>query len=177
MTDIQIPGLEIIEKLGEGGMASVWKARQLSLDRVVAVKILSAAACGDESDVQRLYTEAKSSAKLKHPGIVQVYDVNLERDIHYIVMEYIDGYTVRDWLGRKGRLSESEALQVADCVADALGYAWDKERIIHCDIKPDNIMVDSDGTVKVADLGLARSARAAAGGVDDSNILGTPAYM
>lgn len=177
MGNIQIPGLELQEKLGEGGMASVWKARQLSLDRIVAVKLLPADAGGDDSDVKRFQAEAKSAAKLKHPGIVQVYDVNLEQGVHYIVMEYIAGYTVRDWLRRKGKLSENEALQVADCVADALEYAWTKERIIHCDIKPDNVMVDADGTVKVADLGLARSARAVVGGVDESHILGTPAYM
>lgn len=174
---IQIPGLELKEKLGQGGMASVWKARQLSLDRIVAVKILPADASRDSSDLLRFHAEAKSAAKLKHPGIVQVYDVSLEHGLPYIVMEYIAGYTVRDWLKRKGKLAEGEVLQVADCVADALIYAWDKAGIIHCDIKPDNVMVDSDGTVKVADLGLARSVSATAGGSDESHILGTPAYM
>lgn len=177
MSDVQIPGLELTEKLGEGGMASVWKARQLSLDRIVAVKILPAASSDDTEDVRRFHAEAKSAAKLKHPGIVQVYDVKLDQGLHYIVMEYIAGYTVRDWLKRKGKLTEREALEVVDCVADALGYAWDKERIVHCDIKSDNIMVDSDGTVKVADLGLARSSRSGAGGQTESHIIGTPAYM
>lgn len=177
MNSIEIPGLELLEKLGEGGMASVWKARQLSLDRIVAVKILPADLAGDTADVQRFHAEAKSAAKLKHSGIVQVYDVKLEQGLHYIVMEHIAGYTVLDWLRRKERLTEGEALQVADCVADALDYAWEKERIIHCDIKPDNIMVDSDGTVKVADLGLARSTKASAGGPVEAHIFGTPPYM
>ena len=177
MDDVEIPGLELTEKLGEGGMASVWKARQLSLDRIVAVKILPASSASDTEDVQRFHAEAKSAAKLKHPGIVQVYDVKLDQGLHYIVMEYIAGYTVRDWLKRKGKLTEGEALQVVDSVADALGYAWDKARIVHCDIKSDNVMVDSDGTVKVADLGLARSSSAVAGDQTESHILGTPAYM
>ena len=177
VSDMQIPGLELLEKLGEGGMASVWKARQMSLDRIVAVKILPSEATRDSEQVKRFHTEAKSAAKLKHPGIVQVYDVNFESGLYYIVMEFVDGYTVRDWLRRTGKLSENEALQVVDSVADALGYAWDKERIIHCDIKPDNIMVDSDGSVKVADLGLARSISAATAGPAESHVIGTPAYM
>jgi eukaryotic-like serine/threonine-protein kinase len=173
----ELSGFELIEKLGEGGMASVWKARQISLDRQVAIKFLSSRMATDPADVQRFKAEAQSAAKLKHPGIVQVYDASFEGGVYSFVMEYVAGYTVGDWLLRKGQLSQDDILQVADCVADALGYAWDKERIIHCDIKPDNVMVDSDGTVKVMDLGLARTISNIAGeGVSDE-VLGTPAYM
>lgn len=167
----------MLEKLGEGGMASVWKARQVSLNRIVAIKILSDRAVRDATDVQMFQTEAQSAAKLKHPGIVQVYDANVENGVYYFVMEYVAGYTVGDWLKRKGVLSEKDALLVAECVADALDYAWERERIIHCDIKPDNIIIDSDGTVKVADLGLARTIRSMSAETVDDEVMGTPAYM
>jgi len=150
-----ISGFEILEKIGQGGMASVWKARQLSLDRIVAIKVLSEGFSGEPEDVRRFQEEAQSAAKLKHPGIVLVHDANAENGTYYFVMEYVSGYTVGDWVRRKGVLSEKDALLVADCVTDALGYAWDRANIVHCDIKPDNIIIDEDGTVKVADLGLA----------------------
>ena len=131
MSEIQITGFEVLECLGQGGMASVWKARQLSLDRIVAIKVLSPRMARDVSDIERFLTEAKSAAKLKHPGIIQVYDVNAEDGLYYIVMEYVAGYTVGDWLRRKQVLSEEDALLVVDAVADALDYAWNKEKIIH----------------------------------------------
>lgn len=178
MSALHITGFEILEKIGEGGMASVWKARQLSLDRIVAVKVLTFGAGRDVSEVERFLAEARSAAKLKHPGIVQVYDVSAEENLYYIVMEYVAAYTVGDWVRRKGVLPESEALVVVDCIADALGYAWSKEKIIHCDIKPDNVIVDSDGTVKVADLGLARSLKAMKSGTEaEEEVMGTPAYI
>jgi len=176
MSQPQISGFEVLECLGQGGMASVWKARQLSLDRIVAIKILSPKMAKDISDIERFLKEAKSAAKLKHPGIIQVYDVNAEEGLYYIVMEYVAGYTVGDWLRRKGVLSEDDALLVVDSVADALDYAWGKEGIIHCDIKPDNVIIDSDGTVKLADLGLARTINAMST-QEEEYVMGTPAYM
>lgn len=171
-----LPGYEILNKLGAGGMATVWRARQVSLDRDVAIKVLSAVVKG-EDDIRRFEEEARSAAKLKHQGIVQVYDANVSGDSSYIVMEYISGYTVGEWVRKKGRLSEDDALSVAECVADALRYAWEREGLIHCDIKPDNVMVDGDGTVKVADLGLARTMRAIGKAEVADEILGTPAYI
>ncbi|MFW6152253.1 MAG: protein kinase domain-containing protein, partial [Verrucomicrobiota bacterium] len=159
------------------GMATVWKARQISLDRTVAIKILSSKFAADSSGINQFQSEAQAAAKLKHPGIVQVYDASAQAGNYYFVMEYIAGYTVGDWVRRKGRLHEKEVLLVAECVADALEYAWDTERIVHCDIKPDNVMVDSDGTVKVADLGLARSISAVKAGEVSEEIMGTPAFM
>ncbi|MBA4387837.1 MAG: hypothetical protein C0404_07640 [Verrucomicrobia bacterium] len=176
--NIQIPGFEIIEKIGAGGMAAVWKARQISLDRIVAIKIMNAQLALDPSDRQRFQAEAQAAAKLKHPGIVQVYDASVEQGMYFFVMEYVAGYTVGDWVRRKRSLSEKDALLVADCVADALEYAWNTARIIHCDIKPDNIMIDADGTVKVADLGLARTINAMAFAEEFTDeVLGTPAYI
>ncbi|MBN2301557.1 MAG: protein kinase [Lentisphaerae bacterium] len=173
----KIPGFEIIEKLGQGGMATVWKARQISLDRIVAIKILSAKQARDEQDVKRFQAEAQQAAKLKHQGIVQVYDANVIDGSYYFVMEYVSGYTVGDWLRRKRRLTEKDALLVGECVADALSYAWDNAGIIHCDVKPDNVIIDSDGTVKVADLGLARTINAMSNREAQKEVMGTPAYM
>jgi|GEM_PF-394760 len=174
---MQIPGFEMLEKLGQGGMAAVWKARQISLDRVVAIKILSSRLASDAADIERFQKEAQSAAKLKHPGIVQVYDANVSNGLYYFVMEYVAGYTVGDWVRRKGALPELDALLVCECVADALDYAWNKQRIIHCDIKPDNVMVDADGTVKVSDLGLARTLSAMTPGAKTDEVMGTPAYI
>ena len=176
MNEIRIPGFQVLEKLGEGGMATVWKARQVSLDRVVAVKVLSSQFASDPEDVQQFQSEAQSAARLKHPGIIQVHDAGIYSGLYYFVMEYIGGYTVGDWVRRKGTLTEKDALLVADCVADALGYAWETAGIIHCDIKPDNVMVDSDGAVKVADLGLARTISGMTG-IESQHIMGTPAYV
>jgi len=177
MSAPELTGFEVIEKLGEGGMATVWKARQISLDRVVAVKIMSARLATDPDDVERFQSEARSAARLKHLGIVQVYDANIENGLYYFVMEYVAGYTVGDWIRRRGRLPEDETLVVADCVADALGYAWATAGIIHCDIKPDNVMIDADGTVKVADLGLARTIGAMSSDEREEQVMGTPAYI
>ena len=158
-------------------MASVWKARQISLDRIVAVKTLSSRFASDIDDVDRFQKEARAAARLKHSGIVQVHDANIENGVHYFVMEYVAGYTVGDWIRRKRQLSEDEALVVAECVADALGYAWTSAGIIHCDIKPDNVIIDADGTVKVADLGLARTMSAIGSDEAADEVMGTPAYI
>jgi len=177
MSEFNIGGFEVIERIGSGGMATVWKARQVTLDRIVAIKILSSQLAADPSDVQRFQKEAQAAARLKHPGVVQVYDANVQDGIYYFVMEYVAGYTVGDWLRRKGALPEKDALLVAECVADALQYAWETAGIIHCDIKPDNVIVDADGTVKVADLGLARTISAMSAEAQTEDIMGTPSYI
>ncbi|MFZ4394832.1 MAG: serine/threonine protein kinase [Kiritimatiellia bacterium] len=172
-----IENFETISLLGRGGMAAVWKARQSSLDRMVAIKVLSAAFTSDPADVARFREEARSSGRLKHPGIVQVYDANFNNGSYYFVMELVDGYTIGEWIRRKGRLNEADALTVAESVIIALDYAWASFSIIHCDIKPENIMVDADGSVKVADLGLARAIVAMHSKEQEKEVLGTPAYM
>jgi len=177
MPPLNIPGFEILEKLGEGGMATVWKAHQLSLDRVVAIKVLSSRMTNDAGDVQRFQAEAQQAAKLKHPGIIQVYDANVLDGVYYFIMEYVAGYTVGEWVRRKGVLTEANALLVAEALADALDYAWRSAGMIHCDIKPDNVMIDGDGTLKLADLGLSRSFRGKDGGESTGEIMGTPAYV
>lgn len=174
---LHIPGFEMIEKIGQGGMAVVWKARQISLDRIVAIKVLSAQYKHDAADVQRFKSEAQQAAKLKNASIVQVYDTGVVNGVYYIVMEYVAGYTVGDWVRRKGVLSEKEALQVCEHVAKALEYAWQIAGIIHCDVKPDNVILDADGSVKVADLGLSRTIKAMSATEADGEIMGTPAYI
>lgn len=177
MATIEIPGFEILEKIGAGGMATVWKARQISLDRTVAIKILYSKFGNDPSDVLRFQSEAQSAARLKHHGIVQVYDASTLGGMYYFVMEFVAGYTVGDWLKRSGALPLKDALLVTECVVDALAYAWREAGIIHCDIKPDNILVDADGSVKVSDLGLARTLSQMLSDAASDEIMGTPAYI
>ncbi|MCX6998276.1 MAG: serine/threonine-protein kinase, partial [Kiritimatiellaeota bacterium] len=172
-----LAGYEILGKLGEGGMAVVWKARQLSLDRLVAIKTLAPQWLQDPDALARFRQEAQAAARLKHNGIVQVFDAGETKDAVYYIMEYVHGYTLVDRIDRKGPLDEATALQVVLGVAMALEYAWDATRIIHCDIKPDNLMIDQDGTVKVADLGLARALGQKLGVSDRDFIVGTPNYI
>jgi serine/threonine-protein kinase len=171
-----IENFEIVGCLGQGGMATVWKARQASLDRLVAIKVLAPHFATEASDIARFCEEARAAGRLKHPGIVQVYDANFRDGSYYFVMELVDGCTVGEWIRRKGKLTEQDALTVAESVAVALDYAATGFGIIHCDIKPENIMVDADGTLKITDLGLSR-AISVMKGAPAEEILGTPAYM
>ncbi len=169
-----IEGFDIVGLLGQGGMATVWKARQRSLGRLVAIKVLSANVATGPDDLRRFCEEARAMARISHPGIVQAYEA-ASADNLYFVMELIDGYTVGQWLRRKGSIPLPEALLVTESVAAALDYAWKQIGMIHCDLKPDNIMVDADGAVKVADLGLSQTHLAQALVADE--VLGTPNYM
>jgi serine/threonine protein kinase len=174
---VEINGYELIEKIGEGGMATVWKARQLSLDRIVAIKILGKTSLPDQEARDRFRKEAQTTARLNHPGIVQVIDTGEMVDDAYLVMEFVDGLTVGDLIHQSGSLSESRALEIVESVARALMYAWEKECLIHCDIKPDNILIDRHtGVVKVADLGLARMISLRGNASDSDLIFGTPNY-
>ena len=172
-----LPGYEILKQIGEGGTATVWQARQRSLDRVVAIKTLDHALVPDQEALARFRQEAQAAARLKHPAIVQVYDAGEEAGRPYLVMEYVGGCTVGDLLRKAGKLTEQNTLLVAEAVAHALAYAWDKDCIIHLDIKPDNVLVETDGTIKVADLGLARFIGVHHKRVDADTILGTPNYV
>ncbi|MBU0714402.1 MAG: protein kinase [Verrucomicrobia bacterium] len=175
-----IPGYDILAPLPQGGMSAVFKARQISLDRVVVLKILPLAMAADGVDIEKLLAEAKITAQLKHPNMVQVYDFGKSPDgIYYFVMEFVSGYSVADWIRRKTSLSVKDTLLCAHCVAEALDYAWGTFGVVHCDIKPDNVIIDGDGTVKVADLGLARSVRSV---MDKAKfqtgiVVGTPYYI
>jgi len=175
----QLPNFEVEGLLGRGGMASVWRARQVSLDRPVAIKVLAPQFASTAEDIRQFRTEAQTAARLKHPNIVEVYDANFSDGCYYFVMELVDGYTMGDLLRRKGDMPVEDALVIAESVAVALDYAWTFHQMVHCDIKPDNIMADADGTVKVTDLGLCRTLalfKEPAERVSEE-VLGTPAYM
>ncbi|MBR5163283.1 MAG: serine/threonine protein kinase, partial [Schwartzia sp.] len=147
---------ELLEHIGGGGMADVYKAHDTVLDRMVAVKILHAQLAGDEDFLEKFHLEAKGAARLSHPNIVGIYDVGQDAERHYIVMEYIAGETLKKKIQREGRLSVEESLRIAKEIARALREAH-ANNLVHCDIKPHNILVTPDGRVKVADFGIARA--------------------
>lgn len=146
---------EILEKIGTGGMAVVYKARCHRLNRLVAVKILKEELTGDEEFRRRFKAESQAIAMLSHPNIVSVYDVSRSGNVEYIVMELIDGITLKQYINRKGLLNWKETLHFTTQIVKALGHAH-ASGIIHRDIKPHNIMILKDGSVKVTDFGIAR---------------------
>ena len=147
---------EIIEQIGNGGMATVYKAKCHVLNRYVAVKILKEEYTTDDEFVKRFNTEAQSAASLTHPNIVSVYDVGSEGDLHYIVMELVKGKTLKEIINEDGALSWKWSVNVAIQIASALETAH-KNNIIHRDIKPHNIIITEDGIVKVTDFGIAKA--------------------
>ena len=146
---------EILEEIGRGGMAVVYRARCHRLNRFVAVKILKEELSRDEDFRRRFHAESQAVAMLSHPNIVAVYDVNHSGDADYIVMELIDGLTLKQYMQQRGALNWREALHFATQIAKALEHAHSRG-IVHRDIKPHNIMILKDGSVKVADFGIAR---------------------
>jgi eukaryotic-like serine/threonine-protein kinase len=173
----QIPGYELMGKLGSGAMADVYRARQLSLDREVAIKVLPKRFTEDPAFVDRFYAEGRAAAKLNHPNIVQAIDVGNAGDRHYFVMELVEGSTVFDHLQKHGRYKEADALSIVIQIADALKHAHEKG-FIHRDVKPKNIMITKSGIAKLADMGLARqvSDREAAE-AEAGKAFGTPFYI
>ena len=166
----------LVELLGDGGMAKVYLARDNSLDREVALKVLREQFAGDEEFVERFRREAMSIAALNHPGIVQVYDRGRTEDgTFYIVMEYVPGGTLKERIKGKGNLASGEAAGIASQVADALAVAHD-HGIIHRDIKPQNVLLTASGEAKVSDFGIARAASAKTM-TQTNSLLGTLAYM
>lgn len=170
---------EIIEKIGEGGMAYVYKARCRLLNRNVAIKVLREEFVNDEEFVKKFRRESQAAASLSHPNIVNVYDVGVEeiqgRSIHYIVMEYIKGKTLKEIIREKGKLSVDETLDYSMQIAEALEHAH-KNHIVHRDIKPHNIMITDDGRVKVTDFGIARAATTSTV-TNSTNVIGSVHYF
>ena len=173
---MEIPGYEILGKLGEGGTATVWKARQIALDRLVALKVMNRAQTDDSSALEQFRTEGLAAAKLSHRNIVQVFDAGEINGSPYFAMEFVEGQSLGDIIARKGKLKPDQALAVAESVAVALKHAWNRAQIIHCDIKPDNILIEKYGVVKVADLGLARILSRREGHAE-RDVIGTPNYV
>ena len=151
---------EILEMIGSGGMAQVYRARCHRLNRLVAVKILRSDLARDADFRRRVHDESQAVAMLSHPNIMSVYDVSRSGDIEYIVMELIDGITLKQYMKQKGTLNWREALHFITQIMKGLSHAHSRG-IIHRDIKPHNIMVLRDGSVKVADFGIARLASSA----------------
>jgi len=151
----QIPGYQILGKIGAGAMAVVYKAKQLSLNRTVAIKILPKRFSENPEYVERFYKEGQAAGKLNHNNIVQAIDVGEAGGYHYFVMEYVEGRTVAEDLSAGKIFGEKEALDIIIQVAHALAHAH-ANGLIHRDVKPKNIMISNDGVVKLADMGLAR---------------------
>lgn len=175
----QLPQLEILELLGQGGMGAVYKARQKQLDRIVALKVLPAEVGQDATFAERFTREACSLAKLNHPQIVSVYDFGQTKEgLYYFIMEFLDGANLRQVM-RAGQLKPQEALAIVPQICEALQYAHE-EGIVHRDIKPENILLDKKGRVKIADFGLAKLLDRPATMytlTDPAQKMGTPHYM
>ncbi|MDU2066299.1 MAG: Stk1 family PASTA domain-containing Ser/Thr kinase, partial [Sporomusaceae bacterium] len=165
----------VLELVGGGGMAEVYRAHDELLDRYVAVKVLRSQFTSNEEFVRRFRREAQAAAKLSHPNIVNVYDVGRDDDIYYIVMEFISGETLKEKIDREGILPVETAVRIADEIAQALENAH-QNHLVHCDIKPHNIMVTSSGRIKVTDFGIARAVTSATM-VHTGTIIGSVHYF
>jgi serine/threonine-protein kinase len=175
--DHQIPGYKILGRLGAGAMAVVYKARQLSLNRIVAIKVLPKRFTENPEYVERFYKEGQAAGKLNHPNIVQAIDVGESGGYHYFIMEYVEGKTIADDLSAGKVFDEHEALEIIIQVAHALAHAHARG-LIHRDVKPKNIMIGKDGSVKLADMGLAReTADIEAAQTEAGKAYGTPYYI
>ena len=172
------PGFDILGMIGRGGMGAVYKARQISLGRTVAIKILPPAAASDAEFAERFRREAAALAALDHPNIVTLYDFGERDGCYFFIMEYVDGVDLAQRLA-SGSMTTDEALALVPQVCDALQYSHDRG-VVHRDIKPGNLLIDRTGKVKIADFGLAKLVGT---GLDEFDLtrtsaaLGTPRYM
>jgi len=170
-------GYRISELIGSGGMGDIYKAKQISMDRIVALKILKKSLSTNKEFTKRFIREARSAGRLNHPNIIQIYDVGREDMIYFFSMEYVEGESLDNIIARKGPFSIREAVTVISAVARALKKA-EESGIVHRDIKPANIMVSRQGTIKVADFGLARPLNPDEPSLTQTGVtLGTPYYM
>lgn len=163
---------EILSKVGAGGMSDVYKAKDHILSRFVAIKVLKQEFSEDSSFVTKFRAEAQSAAGLEHPNIVNIYDVGSENGLYYIVMEYVEGITLKTYIEKKGQLSFKESASIAIQVARGIEAAHNKN-IIHRDIKPQNIIISTDGKVKVTDFGIAK---ATSSNTISSDVMGSVHY-
>ncbi len=172
-----IAGYRLVRKIGEGGMGHVYEARQLSLERRVAIKILPLEMVDDESVIKRFEREAKATARLSHEHIVPVFDFGKIPGEYFMVMEYVDGYNLEELIEKKGPIQEGSALGITRQIAEALAYAHENG-IIHRDLKPNNIMITKQGKALLADLGLAKGLDSDLDTITKTGVvLGTPSFM
>ena len=172
------PQLEIIELLGQGGMGAVYKARQKHLDRLIALKVIPPEAAKEPAFAERFAREARALARLNHPNIVTVYDFGQSDGVYFLLMEFVDGLNLRQTM-QTGNLTPQEALAIVPHICDALQYAHD-QGIVHRDVKPENVLLDKSGRVKIADFGLAKLLTHSP--LDytlthSMQVMGTPRYM
>jgi eukaryotic-like serine/threonine-protein kinase len=172
-----IPGYKLITKIGQGSMGSIYKGLQISMDRIVAIKILSPKYAQNRAFRERFLSEARAVARLNHPNIIQGIDVGEANGIHYFTMEYIDGPTVGELLKRGGALDEKRVLNIVIQISRALNHAF-QHAILHRDIKPDNILLTREGVAKLCDLGLAKiQKKEDPAGTRPGSAMGTPYYI
>ena len=164
---------EIIDRVGSGGMADVYKAKCHRLNRYVAIKVLKQEYSSDAKFVAKFRAEAQSVAGLSHPNIVNVYDVGEDNGLHYIVMELVEGITLKKFIEKKGKLDVKEAVGIGIQIAQGMEAAHNNH-IIHRDIKPQNIIISKEGKVKVTDFGIAK---AATSNTITSNAMGSVHYI
>jgi serine/threonine-protein kinase len=171
-------GYQVIDRIGEGGMGTVYMAVQLALDRIVALKVLPEDLAADDPEyIERFMREAKVAGRIQHPNVVRAIDVGESNGKYYFAMEMVEGRSLQKILDERKRLPEEEALGIAIQSAQGLEAAW-RDGLVHRDIKPDNILVTYDGAVKIADLGLARDTTPAATRLTQSGVaLGTPHFI
>ena len=181
---VKIPGVRFAHLIGVGGMSEVWLGYHGGLDKDVAIKVMFREAATSGEEIRQFMQECRVMESIDHPGIVHSYEADCRDGRYYFIMDYVDGYTFATVLVRQNQITVTDALVILDSVADALDYAWSRHGVIHCDIKPDNIMVGSDGIVKLLDLGLCSVMGAASRFSGDApgegakeTITGTPAYM
>jgi len=166
---------EILEELGAGGMGKVYRARDLTLERLVALKTLAQQFSSDTSYVQRFLKEARAAARLNHPNIVQIYDFGCVDSVYYLAMEFVDGHSLGTYL-KRGHFSETESIQIIRHACRALSVAH-ADGIVHRDIKPDNLMLTSRGDVKLVDLGIAKRIDEDQSLTQTGQAIGTPHYI
>lgn len=172
-----ITGYKVLGKLGAGAMATVYKAKQISLDRTVALKKLPKKFSSNPQFIERFFAEGRAAAQLNHPNIVQAFDVGNEGDVYFFVMEYVEGRSVHEDIVKHKRYKEKDAIDIAIQVAEALEHAHQRG-LIHRDVKPKNIMITNEGVVKLADMGLARAmSDVEAAEAEAGRAFGTPYYI
>lgn len=166
---------ELLEKVGEGGMAVFYKARQINLDRIVALKVIHQNLVYDKEFLDRFHREARIAASLNNPNIVTIYDEGNEKGVHFIAMEYLEGIDLHSLIKQEGRLTEEETIRIAISISEALDYAH-KKGIIHRDVKSSNIIITQEGRIVLTDFGIARAVSGTKSSLSGS-VIGTPEYM
>ncbi len=178
---MKLPGFDILDKLGEDRAATLWKAKQSSLNRIVTLRILRPNLAADPAERQAFLDEGRHIAKLKHPHIVAVYDVISEGDTYFYVTEYVEGMRLSERIKAQGRVPSAQALAIVRDVAEALRAAWQASHLVHCNVKPENIHIDGEGHAKLSFLGVTRMAdpllRTPDARHEPRLLVGTPYYM